>query len=167
MSNTRITELTRLFEAGRDHTLQILDTVPESHRHKQLQPGKATPTWLLGHLTRTVDRLILEWTLQLDPVLPEETGIKFAPEHAGGVAPTTDPDAYPAWEDLRAAYVEATNRALAGLGALKDSDLENPIPGDMPDNYRERFPKIETLLRLLPVHDAYHRGQMGMLAKLN
>lgn len=166
MSNIIVQELADLFEAGRDHTLQIVDNVPESNRHKQMQAGKATPAWLLGHLTRTVDRLVLEWTLERKPVLPDDAGIKFAPEHAGGSAPLSDPSAYPAWEELRAAYITATDRALEGLRGLSDADLEDVIPGDMPDDYRKRFPTIGALVRLVPAHDAYHRGQIGMLAKL-
>jgi hypothetical protein len=156
-----------VFQAGRDHTLDIVKSVPDTHHLRQLNTGKATPIWLLGHLTRTMDKLVLEWTLEEPPVLAEATGIRFAPEHAGGVAPTTNLEAYPTWEELRVAYIESTDRAIAGLARLSDEDLEKPIPGAMPDAYRVRFPTIWSLLKLLTNHDAYHRGQMGLLAKLD
>ncbi len=167
MEQTRIRLLVALFKASRDETVKIVGSVPESHRFKQLAPGKATPTWLLGHLARTVDRLILEWTLQEPPVFQPEVGQLFAPEHAGGVAPTTNPDDYPDWDTLLANYVTCTDRAIDGLKQLSDDDLDKPLPGDMPDAYRERFPTILSILRLLGNHDAYHRGQMGLLAKLD
>ena len=166
MEQTRIRLLSGLFKGARDHTIQVVDSVPASHQFKQLAPGKATPVWLLGHLTRTLDRLVLEWTMQIAPVMAEETGILFAPEHAGGTAISTDADDYPTWSELKTAYEEATERVLTGLERLSDDDLAKPIPGDMPDAYRERFPSIGSLLKLLVNHDAYHRGQLGMLAKL-
>lgn len=167
MDNTQITVLVDLFESGRDQTLQIVKSVPETHHFKQLAPGKATPVWLLGHLIRSLDKLVLEWTLQTEPVLAEDVGIRFAPEHAGGVTPSTNGSDYPTWEALQTAYGEATDRAIAGLRNLVDADLEKPIPGAMPDAYRERFPTIGSVVRLMAIHDAYHRGQMGLLAKLH
>ncbi|MCF6285236.1 MAG: DinB family protein [Candidatus Hydrogenedentes bacterium] len=167
MENTQVALLVSLIRGARDHTLDIVKSVPDTHHFKQLAPGKATPLWLLGHLTRTVDKLLLEWTLQTDPIMSEKTGIRFAPEHAGGTAPTTDPEDYPSWEALMAAYVEATESAMTGLLQLNDSDLEKPVPGDMPDAYRVRFPNIGSVCKLLIAHDGYHRGQMGMIAKMD
>ena len=167
MDNTQISLLVDLFQSGRDHTLQLVDGMPVTHRNKQLAPGKATPTWLLGHLTRTLDRLVIEWTLLEQPVLTEEVGIRFAPEHAGGIAPSANGSDYPDWDTLRDAYVAASDRVIAGLGTFNDGDLEKEIPGTMPDEYRVRFPTIGSVVRLLSMHDSYHRGQLGMLSKLD
>ena len=167
MDNIKISLLVDLFQSGRDHTLQIVDGLPVTHRHKQLAPKKATPTWLLGHLARTLDRLVIEWILLEAPVFTEDVGIRFAPEHAGGIAPSATAGDYPGWDQLRSTYVMASDRVIAGLRALSDADLEKPIPGAMPDEYRKRFPTIGSVVRLLSLHDSYHRGQIGMLAKLD
>ncbi len=167
MDATKINLLIELFKSGRDHTLKIVDEMPESHRFKQLAPGKATPTWLLGHLTRTLDRLVIDWTLQEHAILSDEVGVYFAPEHVGGIAPSTQASDYPDWASLRSTYIEASDRVIAGLGRFSDEDLDKPVPGNMPDDYRTRFPTIYSLLNLITNHDAYHRGQMGLLAKLN
>jgi hypothetical protein len=167
MDNIQITELIALLRAGRKHTLTIVDSVPETHYFKQLAPGKATPLWLLGHLARTVDRILLVWTLEQAPLMDDELGTQFAPEHVGGTPPTSNPADYPSWDAVKDFYVRAMHNAIEGLSALTDADLEKPLPGDLPPAYRDRFPSIGAALRLVINHDAYHRGQMGLLAKLD
>ncbi len=166
MDNTQISLFIELLKAGRTHTLQVADSVPETHRFKQLAEGKATPTWLLGHLARTIDRIVIGWTLQQDSILGEELGKRFAPAQVDGDPPTTNPDDYPPWDDVKELYIKTMRTAIEGLAALTDADLDKPLPGDLPAGYRERFSSIGVALKLLVAHDAYHRGQMGLLAKL-
>lgn len=167
MDNPRLDQIIALLRMGRKHTLTIADSVPKSHRFKQLATGKATPTWLLGHLARTVDRIVIVWTLEQESILGDKLGQSFAPAHIGGIAPSTDPADYPPWDGIKLLYVQVMRAAIAGLGELSDADLDKPLPGDVPDDYRERFPTIGAALKLIIAHDAYHRGQMGLLANLD
>lgn len=167
MDNPQITTFIELLKMGRNHTLAIADGVPPTHYYRQLAEGKATPVWLLGHLARTVDQILLVWTLQEKSIVGAEMGKRFAPAHVGGIDPTTNPDDYPPWDGLKQLYVQVFRAAVTGLEQLTDADLDKPLPGDLPDAYRERFPTIGAALRLIVAHDAYHRGQMGMLAKLD
>jgi hypothetical protein len=166
MNNTKVSVLIDLIKQARTQTLKTAQGVPESHRFKQLQPEKATPIWLLGHIARTMDRVILEYMLQESQVLSDEDRRRFAPSMAGGTPPTTNPEDYPAWDEVVALYESATAQAIEKLTVLTDSDLDKPLPGDLPPNYRELFPTIGAALQRVINHDAYHRGQIGLLSKL-
>jgi len=167
MSNTRINVYIDLLEGARKHTLQIAESVPEANRLKQLQEGKATPLWLIGHLANTINTLIVVYTLQQSSLLDRETSKLFAPDFVGGTPPSSDPGIYPAWDKVIALYNEVFDAALAGLRELDDSALDNPLPGKLNDQLREYFSSIGITLGIMINHDAYHRGQIGMLAKLS
>lgn len=166
MENPQLSVLIELLKQARTQTLKAAQGVPESHRFKQLQAGKATPLWLLGHITRTVDRVIIEWMLEQPYLLSDDLRQLFAPSMVGGTPPTANPEDYPAWDEVVALYETITARAIEGLPALADSDLDRPLPGDLPPSYRELFPTIGAALQRVINHDAYHRGQMGLLGKL-
>jgi len=166
MNNTKVTVLISLLQQAQAQTLKMAQSVPESHQFKQLQAEKATPLWLFGHLSRTVDRIIIGWILEQPSVLGEDLTHRFAPAQVNGMPPTTNPEDYPTWEELTELYNKVMAQAIKGLAALTDADLEKPLPGDLPPSYRERFSSIGSALQLLINHDAYHRGQMGLLAKL-
>jgi uncharacterized damage-inducible protein DinB len=104
--------------------------------------------------------------LQESQVLSDEDRRRFAPSMAGGTPPTTNPEDYPAWDEVVALYESATAQAIEKLTVLTDSDLDKPLPGDLPPNYRELFPTIGAALQRVINHDAYHRGQIGLLSKL-
>lgn len=166
MENPQLSVLIELLKQARTQTLKAAQGVPESHRFKQLQEGKATPLWLLGHLSRTMDRVILEYMLQESQVLSDEDRQRFAPSMAGGPPPTTNPEDYPSWDEVVTLYENATAQAIEKLSVLADTDLDKPLPGDMTPAYRELFPTIGAALQRVINHDAYHRGQMGLLGKL-
>ncbi len=166
MNNTKVSVLIDLIKQARVQTLKTAQGIPESHRFKQLQAEKSTPIWLLGHLSRTIDRIIIGWTLEQPSVLGEDLSHRFAPAQVNGMSPTTKPEDYPTWEELTELYNKVMAQAIKGLAALTDADLEKPLPGDLPPSYRERFSSIGTALQLLINHDAYHRGQMALLSKL-
>ena len=166
MNNTNVSVLIELLKQARSQTLSMAQSVPETHRFKQLQAEKATPIWLLGHIARTMDRVILEWILEVPHVLSDDLRQRFAPSMVGGTPPTTDPEDYPSWDEVVALYDTVTTRAIEGLPVITDSDLDKALPGDLPPNYRELFPTIGAALQRVINHDAYHRGQMGLLGKL-
>lgn len=167
MNNTRMSLYIELLEGAQKHTLQIAESVPETHRFKQLQEGKATPLWLIGHMANTVNTLVGVYMLQQPSVLSREHSILFAPDFVGGTPPTTNPDEYPTWDEVIGIYNACYEKALAGLRELDDSVLGNPLPGKLDDKMREFFSSIGVTLNVMVSHDAYHRGQIGMLAKLS
>ena len=167
MSNTKIQLYTEMLESARKQTLQLAASVPDNKRFKQLQEGKATPAWLVGHLANTINVLVILFILEGDSVLSKELGHTFAPDFAGGKTPTENPDEYPAWDEILALYNKVFDTAIEGLSKLDDSALPNPLSSKMPDRLRDYFSSVEVTLGFMVSHDAYHRGQIGLLAKLN
>lgn len=167
MSNTKMQLYIELLEAARKQTVQTAAGVPEGKRFKQLQEGKATPAWLVGHLANTINVLVVMFILEGESLLSKEQGFTFAPDFAGGKAPTENPEEYPAWDEIITLYNAVFDRALEGLAKLDDSALPDPMSGNMPERLREHFSSVEVTLGFMVSHDAYHRGQIGLLSKLN
>jgi uncharacterized damage-inducible protein DinB len=101
-----------------------------------------------------------------ESALSREEARVFAPDFAGGTPPSTDASLYPAWDEVVQRYDTVMRQVVQQLSFLRDDELGQPLKGRMPDALRDFFPTNEaTLLRLIN-HDAYHRGQIAMLAKL-
>lgn len=166
MANPKIELLVVLLDKGRKDTLAAAAKVPEDKRLFQLQEGKATPLWLLGHLANTVNTIVLRWTLEEEGLLTKEQAKLFAPDFARGTPPSSDPAMYPTWEETLDLYDRVMQQAISGISKFSDDDLPKPLPGRMLDQMRAFFSSIEVSLNQMVHHDAYHRGQIGMLAAL-
>lgn len=166
MANPQVELLIRQLKKAHGETLAALAKVPEQNRLLQLQEGKATPLWLAGHLANTVNILVLRFILRHEGFFSRDVSRVFSPDFAGGTAPSTDPSLYPTWDDVVALYDKVLTTAIEGLAALTDDDLPKPVPGNMPEPLRAYFSSIEVVLIQMVNHDAYHRGQIGLLANL-
>jgi uncharacterized damage-inducible protein DinB len=107
------------------------------------------------------------YILEGDSLVNKELSLSFAPDFAGGKAPTENADEYPAWDEILALYNQVFDAAIEGLSKLDDSVLPNPLSSKTPDRLREYFSSVEVTLGFMISHDAYHRGQIGLLSKLN
>ncbi len=166
MAGTQINLLQEQLTFCRDETLRIAGNVPESHWLKQLVDGKAHPMWLIGHLTNTVNTVVVRWTLGERLEMPKGFGRRFAPDFAGGLPITGNAEDYPEWDEVVSLYRLVMTTAIDGIGKLADDELPNPLPGEVPDQLRGFFSSIGRSLSIMVSHDSYHRGQIGMLSKL-
>jgi hypothetical protein len=167
MSNPKIELLTAMLKKAHTETLAAAARVPEQNRMLHLQEGKATPLWLMGHLANTVNTIVLRWTLEQEGYFDRDLSRVFSPDFAKGTPPSTDASLYPSWDEVVALYDTVMTTAIAGMEQLSDDDLPKPLPGKMLDAMRAFFSSIEVALCQMVHHDAYHRGQIGMLAKLD
>jgi hypothetical protein len=167
MSEPKIEVHLEALKKAHQETLRIAGAVQAPHRLLQLREGKATPLWLVGHLANTVNVVLVYMTLDKPFVLPKEFGKLFAPDFGGGTPPSADATQYPAWEEVVAAYDNVMGHAIGLVGELEDSDLPLAPKGKMPDPLRAYFSTIGATLHQMAQHDAYHRGQIGLLSKLN
>lgn len=159
---------------GKNHTLQVIESVAEAQRYRQLAPGKAHPCWLIGHMAFACDARGLKSLCGLEGVLDGSWREPFAPDFAGGQLPVADPDAYPSWEAVCAGYERVMDAFLAGLETLDDSQLDLPPLGGHPpardaaqaERSERLFGTIRRTLNMLILHDSYHRGQLGLLAAM-
>lgn len=165
MANAKMSVYAALLEKAREETLAAAGAVAEDRRLFQLGEGKATPLWLIGHLANTVNVVLRVWTLQRESLLGREQSMRFAPDFAGGAPPSADPAAYPPWDEVVGLYDRAMADAIEGVRGLDDALLPEPLPGRMPDALRGFFTTVEFTLGRMVAHDAYHRGQIAMLAK--
>jgi len=167
MSSAKVELLQEQLTSCRDETLRVAGSVSEPDRFRQLKEGKAHPAWLVGHLTSTVNTVVLRWMLAQRVELPKGFGRQFAPDFAGGLPITNNPADYPAWDDLLPLYESVMTAAINGIGNLSDADLPNPLQGEVPEQLRNFFSSNGKSLCIMVSHDSYHRGQIGMLSKLS
>lgn len=166
MSNPKMELFAALLDWAREETLKAAASVPEDRRLSQLCAGKATPLWLLGHLASAVNTIVLRWLLEQEGLVSKEMTRLFSPDFAGGTPPSTDASMYPAWEEVVGVYDAVMKAAVEGIKALPDSDLDEALKGRMLDAMRTFFPTARVALTRMVNHDAYHRGQIGIISKL-
>lgn len=165
MSNPKAQVYADMLDMARKETLKRAGTMPDDRWLAQLAQGKATPLWLMGHLTGGTGMLVLTWTLGEAPIMPQEQALLFMGTEFGGAPITTDPDAYPPWQEIIDMYAESMTRAADGVRAMDDGDLALPLQGDVPEAFQNFFSNREVTLQMVIGHDAEHRGQLGLLAK--
>ena len=55
---------------------------------------------------------------------------------------------------------------VSAVRELNDSDLEGSTRGEVPEPLKERFTNLGASVNFLVIHNAYHTGQMALLAAL-
>jgi hypothetical protein len=123
--------------------------------------------WLVGHLTNTLNTVILQWTLGQESQLTREFGKKFAPDFANGDPITANAADYPAWDEVIGLYGKIGAFVGDQIKTLQDTDLPLPLKGSIPEARRDFFKTNQIALGRMIGHDAYHRGQIGLLSKIN
>lgn len=165
MAREKIAVYLGMLEEARAATLAAAEQVAPERRLFQLGEGRSTPLWLLGHLAMVCDGVVLGWMFGQESAIAPSVRLKFAPDIAGGRPPTTDPEDYPAWNELAAVYDSAMGKVIERVATLEDAVLPEPLPGDLPERLRAIFSSHEVTLNRIISHDAYHRGQMVLLGK--
>ncbi|MBI5093057.1 MAG: DinB family protein [Candidatus Hydrogenedentes bacterium] len=167
MSNPQVDVYVSLLETCVADTLRVAGAVRPADRLIQLKPGKAHPMWLVGHLTNTLNTVILQWVLAEESELTREFGKKFAPDFANGDPITANAADYPSWDEVIGLYGKLGDCVIERLKKLRDSDLPLPLKGPIPEARRDIFKSNQITLARMVGHDSYHRGQIGLLSKIN
>ncbi len=167
MSKDRVETLADVFQHSMEETLKAAGNVPADKRLKQLQPGKGHPLWQVGHLAFAFDTVLNFMALGAERVLPNEYSAKFAPDFVGGAPVTANADDYPAWDDVVSYYEKAGKAAIANVRALDDADLPGGPKGNVPEAMADFFKVLGGTIGHMAIHDAYHRGQMNLIAALD
>lgn len=156
-----------MLEMCRDWTLKTCEGVKPEDRFRQLKEGKAHPLWLLGHLANTIDVVGGLWTYNQPPVVAKKYKFKFAPDFAGGDPITTNPEDYPAWEELLVDYRTAFDSFLDKVRGTRDVELPEPPRGPVREDRKDFFNSVGKNIQVMILHDTHHRGQIAMLAKMD
>jgi hypothetical protein len=166
MNNAQARLLANQLRICRQETLNAAGRVPETNRLRQLRDGKAHPLWLVGHLTNTANTVALQWALGGESLVPKGFGRKFAPDFAGGNPVTSNAADYPGWDEVVDLYGKVLDAVIARTEQLSDDDLPKPLGGNIPEPMLQFFKTTGNSLTIMVLHDSYHRGQIGLLAKL-
>lgn len=166
MGNLKVTQLREQLEFAREETLTVAGRMPEGTQLFQPGEGRPTALWLMGHLANTINTIVIRWILSGENTLTKEQAKLFAPDFGGGDPPSTDASKYPTYAEVIALYDTSMKAAIAGLAALSDEDLDKPLPKPLPEPMTKFFPSIGKSIYRMISHDAYHRGQIGMLSKI-
>lgn len=167
MSQDKIEVYVAAYEYTIGETLDVAGSVPENKRFHVLQEGKAHPLWHMGHLAMCMDSFVYSMALGNTPELPKDYFLKFGASSEGGYPITTNVDDYPSWDQLVADYEKSGKNCIAALRTLDDSDLAGGAKGTPPEAFADFFATLSVTVGGMADHDAYHRGQMGLLAALD
>lgn len=167
MGTEKVNQIADMWAATIKATVAAAEKVPEDKRLKQLQDGKSHPTWLLGHLTFAASFPVLSVGLGSAPVVPMDWLQKFGPDFAGGLPIESDASKYPSWEEILDGYKKSGDAVVATIRELEDADIEGGAKGEVPEALKGMFEKLGDVLISFISHNAYHTGQMNLLAALD
>lgn len=166
MSNPKVDVYRGQLAFCRGETVRVAEGVSPEKRLAQLREGKAHPMWLVGHLTNTVNTVVIQWMLGNGTMVSKGFGHTFAPDFAGGAPITNQPGDYPEWDEVLDLYKRIMDSAIESLSVLRDTELDLPLKGNVPEGLRSFFSSNGRTLSIMASHDSYHRGQIGLLSHL-
>lgn len=167
MSNARTELYAEMLDATIKATATSAGSIPEDMRMSQAKDGKGHPLWFLGHMTFALNQIVHIFALGKEAVVPVEYAKSFQPKEAGGGPITGNAADYPGWDEVLANYKKAGEACVAGIKALQDDELSGDLRGEVPEALKSFFGNLEGTIGSMIGHDAYHRGQMTLLASLN
>ena len=124
----------------------------------QYSPGTAHILWLAGHIAWAQESLLTGF-LGAPAVLPKERFSQF------GIGSKPGPDAtkYPSLETVIQELEASQANFDAALSTLADARLLEKTPAAHPAS--RMFDTIDTWLRLAPLPETYHAGQITLLRR--
>ncbi len=166
MGKERIEVFANMYKAAAKSVRETAEKVPEDKRLHQIAQGKGHPLWLVGHLTFARDRIINQWFLGGESLIPVEFRDLFAPDMMKGKTPTANAADYPSWNEVLDSYQKVCDRTDELIDGLLDADLIKGLKGDVSDRAREIFGLLGDALMTMSLHEAHHRGQIALISAL-
>lgn len=144
-------------EKARGFTLRTLGSDLEPrHLVYQVAPESSHLLWLAGHVAVSLDRLINLSAFDAPVLEADLTGL-----FGRGSVPMPDATVYPSLGEVRGLLDRSLVVAVERLRAADDSLLERRNTSPL----GERYPLVGDTLRMAPVHESYHAGQMALLRR--
>ena len=133
---------------------RLLEGLGADQASRPVCEGGVNPAWIVGHLGFVANNItaMLGGTPKIDIDA-------WKPLFGGGSQVSADPSAYPAWDDLLAAFRESHANLTAAVAAASAEQLAAPNPSD---RMREALPTVEDFLSfVLTAHIGMHLGQLS------
>jgi hypothetical protein len=132
----------------------LLADIPDDGAFKLICDGGVHPAWIIGHLGFVANRVL---AMCGGEAKIDTEGWK--PLFGGGSTPTSDPGAYPKWNELIDIWKQGHADVVALVPAMTDESLSQPNPND---RMREALPTVGDFLSfVLTGHEAMHLGQLS------
>jgi uncharacterized damage-inducible protein DinB len=135
-------------------TMKLIEDMRDAPLTQPTTRGGNHPLWVLGHITVIEGGIPQVLFGEPNPVQ------RWAPLFAAGSEPTTDPSAYPPFEEVLRTYRDLRARNLEILEQLGEAGLDRPTvapPRGLEDVLRTAG---DTFL-VLALHRMNHRGQVA------
>lgn len=129
-----------------------------AHLIFSIAPSRTHILWLTGHIACALD-----WMSAGAMGAPVEVPQRFAPLFSIGSQPVPDASHYPPLGELMLLLNRAIEATIARTLALRDEELERPLPEEMP--VAKFFPTVGDLLAGAAAHTTYHAGQIALLRR--
>lgn len=132
----------------------LLEGIDAEKAMQLICDGGVNPAWIIGHLA-----LVANIGLQLSGGTPKVDIEAWKPLLGGGSTPTTDASAYPAWDELLAAWHQAHTDVAGQIAMASPEALSQPNPNE---RMREGLPTVGDLISfMLTSHESMHMGQLS------
>ena len=140
------------------HLRHLYDDIPTELWCRQVAPFAFHPSWLVGHLTFSLQQIGGE--IGIPDWLPETWSQSFATS----TTPAHDPSNYPSPQELKRVFEASVDTIVLRLQAMSLDELQRPLPDEV---YRRSLPTIEhALVHILVAHFSIHLSQLAMWRKL-
>ena len=132
----------------------LLADINADNGYKLICENSVSPAWILGHLA-----LVANMGLALSGGTPKVDIEAWKPLFGGGSTPTADASAYPAWDELLAAWNQVHTEVADELAQAQPGPLAEPNPME---SMREALPTVGDLICFMVTgHEGMHLGQLG------
>jgi hypothetical protein len=145
-------------QSTRQHTLTLVEDVPQEQMCLQSIPGEHHPTWILGHLLLSDTYLL---SLLKVRALTDDFAVllqAFGP----GASPTSSPEAYESKQALIDRLSDTGTQRLDAVRAMTEQDLLAATPDPV---LARTQPTLRQHLLSLVFHEGYHSGQLSAWRK--
>lgn len=116
--------------------------------------GGNHPLWVLGHLAFIEGAVPHVLFGEPNPVE------HWAPLFATGTQPTTDPAAYPPFDEILATYRDLRARNLKMLEEIGEAGLDR-VPKAVPPGFENEMTSFGRTLLIVAMHNMGHQGQLA------
>src|SRR5262249_10970207 len=143
-----------------NYTLRFVDKTPYEEWFRQPPAGVTHIAWQVGHIAMGEYRLLLERMRGRQPDDLELISDEFLQLFGKGSEPAAVQARYPSPEVIRAVFDHVHQKAIEGIAALNDADLDAPL--------HKPHSLIQTKAQALwycPMHEMIHAGQIALVRR--
>jgi uncharacterized damage-inducible protein DinB len=134
--------------------MMLLDDLRDALMTSPTPRGGNHPLWILGHIA------VIEANIP-HVILGEPNPLeRWMPLFKAGSEPTSDPKAYPSFDELLKAYQDARARNLKLLEEIGEAGLDRPTKS-VPKGLEQVLATVGQTFMTIAMHQMNHRGQLA------